>query len=198
VPALHPSDDRAGASVKALSRPAPRQPALEHCFDNALAKIGRGFFDPCWPPSQPACWIENPSDSEPFDDSTLCHSTLTHNDRPIVTSGNNPYWGLAACHLCADYYFRSRVGRWMPAQIGLVHDSDAFRGSTAEALKAEAYRGHCQVDRFRNKFRLLMPANQALSHSLDRRLLSPGSKRFAPSAPIADRLRRWRRGRKWP
>jgi hypothetical protein len=59
----------------------------------------------------------------------------------------------------------------------------------AQFLEAPWYgsRRHCQVNRLQNKFRLLMPAHQALSHLLDRRLLSPGPKRFGPSAPIARR-----------
>jgi hypothetical protein len=32
----------------------------------------------------------------------------------------------------------------------------------------------------------MMPACRALSHLLNRRLLSPGPKRFAPSTPVAD------------
>jgi hypothetical protein len=51
---------------------------------------------------------------------------------------------------------------------------------------SDAIQRHCQVNRLQNKFRVLMPAHQALSHSLDRRLLSPGPKRFGPSTPIAD------------
>ena len=53
-------------------------------------------------------------------------------------------------------------------------------------LSVGAVNGHCQVNRLRNKLRLMMPACRALSHRLDRCLLSPGPKCFGAHTPIAD------------
>ena len=46
--------------------------------------------------------------------------------------------------------------------------------------------GHCQVNRLRNEWGLMMLTFRASSHLLDTRLLLPAPKRFGPSPPIAD------------
>ena len=62
--------------------------------------------------------------------------------------------------------------------------NEAIRPDFASAIHSS--RRHCQVNRLRNKAGLVMLTCRALSYLLDRRLLSPGPKRFGPNTPIAD------------